>query len=729
MDMDQRPEDFVNAARSIIRVLLIEDSKQEARFVRMLLEAQNDVDYRVTWENQLGSGIAHLEEQGVDVLVLDLNLPGSYGLNTLRQAKAHAGRIPIVVLTGVDDPEIPIQLAREGAQDFLPKRSLDGELMSRSIRYAIERVRAEEALARRNEQLTLINAIAEKVGQSLNLGQILDDALREIASLKILGQDLQKGVIFLKNPKTERLEAAATYGLSNELSCLNRPVRIGECLCGLAAQRGEIIIANAGQQDERHTIHSTRIPPHRDLCIPLKSDKGVNGVLSLWLAEEQEITEEKKSFFRAIATHICMAVENARLYEQTRYRSAELKSLNHTAQFITSFLDLDRVLELITQEVYTMLGAEAALLLLYEPDTDALVFAASSGPALDEIEGKRIPATDGITGWVLESGQPILVDNVQTHPMRKAWIDQIAGSADHSLVAVPLRFREEIVGVLAAVNGESDPFDQQSLRLLDTLSGFAAIAIENARLYRAEREQRRLLEASQSRMIQSEKLAATGRLAASLAHEINNPLQAIHNSLQMMRSFSKPTDRQEEYIHIADGQVERLMDLVRRIVDFARPTDREAQPLDVNRAIGKIFSLARKHLQHQDIVLEESLKPNLPPVEADADELEQIFLNIILNAVEAMPQGGTLSISSFVKENKYVGVSFEDTGVGIPSKDLPYIFEPFFSTKEKGTGLGLSISYMLIERNNGKITVTSEVGRGTTFSVWLPATTEDAPPT
>jgi signal transduction histidine kinase len=510
---------------------------------------------------------------------------------------------------------------------------------------------------------------------------------------------------------------------------LNRPVRIGECLCGLAAQRGEIIIANAGQQDERHTIHSTRIPPHRDLCIPLKSDKGVNGVLSLWLDESREITNETNSVFRAIATHICMAVENARLYEQTRYRSAELESLNHTAQFITSILDLDRVLGLITQEVYTMLGAEAALLLLYEPDTDALVFAASSGPALDKIEGKRIPATDGITGWVLESGQPILVDNVQTHPMRKAWIDQIAGSADHSLVAVPLRFREEIVGVLAAVNGESDPFDQQSLRLLDTLSGFAAIAIENARLYRAEREQRRLLEASQSRMIQSEKLAATGRLAASLAHEINNPLQAIHNSLQMMRSFSKPTDRQEEYIHIADGQVERLMDLVRRIVDFARPTDREAQPLDVNRAIGKIFSLARKHLQHQDIVLEESLKPNLPPVEADADELEQIFLNIILNAVEAMPQGGTLSISSFVKENKYVGVSFEDTGVGIPSKDLPYIFEPFFSTKEKGTGLGLSISYMLIERNNGKITVTSEVGRGTTFSVWLPATTEDAPPT
>jgi two-component system NtrC family sensor kinase len=115
------------------------------------------------------------------------------------------------------------------------------------------------------------------------------------------------------------------------------------------------------------------------------------------------------------------------------------------------------------------------------------------------------------------------------------------------------------------------------------------------------------------------------------------------------------------------------------------------------------------------------LAADLPFVEADADELKQVFLNLILNAVEAMPEEGVLTIASFKGGDDQVGIAFEDTGVGIPSENLPYLFEPFFSTKEEGTGLGLSISYMLIERHGGKITVTSQVHHGTTFTVWLPA--------
>jgi two-component system NtrC family sensor kinase len=274
---------------------------------------------------------------------------------------------------------------------------------------------------------------------------------------------------------------------------------------------------------------------------------------------------------------------------------------------------------------------------------------------------------------------------------------------------------------LAAIDGECQLFDQQSLQLLDTLSGFIAVAIENARLYKTEWEQRKLLEESQDRMVQSEKLAATGRLAASLAHEINNPLQAIHTSLQMMLSFSEPTDRQREYIHIAEGEVARLMAMVRRIVDFARPTDRNLRSLNVNEVIGEMFDLTHKHLQHRAVNLRKNLAADLPFVEADADELKQVFLNLILNAVEAMPEEGVLTIASFKGGDDQVGIAFEDTGVGIPSENLPYLFEPFFSTKEEGTGLGLSISYMLIERHGGKITVTSQVHHGTTFTVWLPA--------
>jgi len=413
--------------------------------------------------------------------------------------------------------------------------------------------------------------------------------------------------------------------------------------------------------------------------------------------------------------------EHKQVEEEIKRRNRELAALHKTGQAITSTLDLNKVLSVAMSEASAMLDAEAASVLLYDATNDQLVFAASAGSGAEVLAGTRMPVDAGIAGWAMQQGQPVLVRDVQTDPRFYAGIDHLTGMTTYSLLAVPLICKARTIGVIEAVNRTGRSFDEHDLDLLSTLADSAAIAIENARLYEAEREQRKLVEQSQVQLMQSEKLAATGHLAASLAHEINNPLQAIHNSLHLMLTFPLEPDEQREYLKMANEEVRRLIDMVTRILEFARRPQREMKPTSVNEVIEKVLALANKYLQHRHVTLRRDLAADLPAALAAPDELGQVFLNLVLNAVDAMPDGGTLHVSSRLTDDGRLAMSFSDTGHGILPEYCDHIFEPFFSTKKEGTGLGLSVSYGAIKRHGGEITFQSTVERGTTFTVWLPA--------
>jgi signal transduction histidine kinase len=288
-----------------------------------------------------------------------------------------------------------------------------------------------------------------------------------------------------------------------------------------------------------------------------------------------------------------------------------------------------------------------------------------------------------------------------------------------SALAVPLQARSRVMGILSVEGEGAYTFDMRDEKILSTLAIQIAVALENAHLYEAEREQRKLLEQSQAQLVQSEKLAATGRLTASLAHEINNPLQAIHNSLQIMLAYEIDEDEKEEYLSMVNEDVTRLINMVERMLDFARKPQQKKKVLDINQIIEKTFNLSYKYLQHSNIKLAKHLGPDLPPVRINEGEMKQVFLNLLVNAVDAMEDGGKLEVSSY-RENEHLEVVFSDTGKGIAAEDMDRIFEPFFSTKEEGTGLGLSTSYKIIQQHGGDLEVRSEKGRGSTFTVRLP---------
>ncbi|MCP9450494.1 MAG: ATP-binding protein, partial [Nitrospira sp.] len=219
----------------------------------------------------------------------------------------------------------------------------------------------------------------------------------------------------------------------------------------------------------------------------------------------------------------------------------------------------------------------------------------------------------------------------------------------------------------------------------------------------------------------AEKLASIGKLAAGVAHEINNPLGGILNCLYNLRKGGISPARQEEYWASMEHGVRRVQKIVRQLLDFSQQHEPEFSPADINQLVERVLTLTTHLFAPNRIALETELGIGLPNVMVDSHMIEQVLMNLILNAVQAMKKGGVLTIRTSVDEG-ICRVEVRDTGSGIPPSILPRVFDPFFTTKGEGegTGLGLSVNLGIVERHGGKILVDSEVGKGTTFTLCLP---------
>ncbi len=402
-------------------------------------------------------------------------------------------------------------------------------------------------------------------------------------------------------------------------------------------------------------------------------------------------------------------------------RTHELATLNEINKVITSSLDLDQILSQAMHVIQRILHVEAGSLLLLDEGSGLLEFKKILSGSQERIAGFKLRLSEGIAGHVAQDGEPLLVLDAQNDPRFCPRMDEAIALVTRSVLCVPLKVKDRIIGVIEVINRLDGQFDENDLWLLNYMAGSVAIALENARLYTELSDFARELEKSQAQLIQAEKLAAMGRLAASIAHEINNPLQAIHNCLHLTLKKPLNEEKKTRYLGMAQEEVERLIAIVQRMLEFYRSSRVGMAPTDVHTIIENVLALSSKRLQHGKIAVTKKLAPNLPTINAVSDQLKQVFLNIVINAIEAMPEGGELCIETKLSEDgDGLSVAFTDTGVGLSEKDRESIFEPFFTTKATGTGLGLSVSYGIIERHGGRIEVQSELGKGATFAVHLP---------
>jgi two-component system NtrC family sensor kinase len=230
-----------------------------------------------------------------------------------------------------------------------------------------------------------------------------------------------------------------------------------------------------------------------------------------------------------------------------------------------------------------------------------------------------------------------------------------------------------------------------------------------------------------AQLFRSEKLASLGKLAAGVAHEINNPLTGILTNSSLLLEDMEKDDPKYEDVEVMVKETIRCREIVKRLLDFARQTRPQKRLASINALIDNIILLVRNQTSFRNILIEKDLSADIPDILVDPDQIQQVFVNIILNAAEAMTKGGSLKIrSARSADRESIVITFADTGPGISEEVRERIFDPFYTTKEHGTGLGLSISYGIVEQHGGTISVDSNPGKGSTFTISLPVLTNEA---
>jgi len=472
----------------------------------------------------------------------------------------------------------------------------------------------------------------------------------------------------------------------------------------------------------------TRVKADPELCntsiiMTTALDSVSNKTLGLGLGADDYLTKPFDP--QELLARIDAIMRIRRSEQALRRRNQELSALIDINRMVTSSLELDEVLEATMEGIREILRVEAGSLILVDDDIGGVVFRKALTPEQGWITGRTIQPEQGIVGYVVQTGEPKLVNNVERDPHFSIEVDEEMGFASRSILCVPLKARDQVIGAIEVINKLDGAFTKQDLELLQAMAASVAVAVDNANLYSELADFAKELERSQAQLVQAEKMAAIGRLAASIAHEINNPLQAIHNSLHLGLHQGLRDDRRWEYLSMAQVEVQRLIEIVQRMLDFYRPSRGGTVPTDLNGVAENVLALAQKRLQHGGIGVHTNLSPDLPLVPVVADQITQVFLNIVINAVEAMPSGGDLWLETNVSEDgKWVMASFEDAGLGMSSEQMANLFEPFYTTKPDGTGLGLAISYGIVERHGGTIEVSSQPGHGVTFLVKLPVCRE-----
>lgn len=368
---------------------------------------------------------------------------------------------------------------------------------------------------------------------------------------------------------------------------------------------------------------------------------------------------------------------------------------------------LDLIIKAVTTQVN---GSHAAC---YQRLNDAKEFMRLAGKGAAE----SMPLLDLISRADL-SDSPMLINSSGPgdHALKVLLTDLEVGSA----ILVPVH-HPGLSTIFYVARGINEPaFRESDLEMFQILARQAATALENSRLYAEQLEYVRQLEASQKALIQAEKMAAVGRLSASIAHELNNPLQAVQNCLHLAGREDLPEEKRKEYFNLAKTELERLMVTARRMLDFYRPSASTQTQVNLVDMLDYVLSLMSKQLIESKVNVIKDVRDDLPLITAVGSQIQQVFINLILNAADAMtPKGGDLRITARTWEDG-VELLFQDSGAGISTTEQANVFEPFFSTKDGGTGLGLTVSYNIITAHGGSLELLPDRSPGACFRIILP---------
>lgn len=605
------------------------------------------------------------------------------------------------------------------------------------LAYTVESAIIFSEVTRYLQQLALLNELAS----SASLGIEADADKEGMTGIERPRDDFARRVM-LRLRRVFKTDWAAVLLLSSDGKMLHEygggsqtsppwDVPVASSLMGYAVETGTPVRANDLSQARRLFPLD---PDYRsELAVPLKYRGRVIGALVLVSKDTSAFSVQDEQLLVVIASQMAGLFENMRLNEETRERAQkltdsvrQLQAVRDTSLEIAGDLELSTLLTRLTRRARDLVGARGAELGFYIEEEQAVEVVVSETP-WDNLVGLKIPLMAGVAGRLAAFGEPIVVSDYnqwqgRLFPERTA--------AFHTVAGVPLKFKGQVIGTLTVIDDRPEKtFQAEDVQLLELLAPQAAISIRNARLYQELQQRIKAQELAESRLIRSARLAAVGEMAAGIAHELNNPLTTVTGFVELALDELPPDSTLLPDLKLVLEESHRARGVVRRLLDFSRPVEDQRVRADINELVDQVIPLVNHLARTGGVTIVMKLHENLPWVSLDPNQIKQVFLNLIHNGLQAMPYGGTLSVSTNIVRREglarmgdWITISVEDTGEGILKENLERIFEPFFSTRPagKGTGLGLSVSYGIISSHGGFIEVESEVGKGSNFTLYLP---------
>jgi signal transduction histidine kinase len=474
------------------------------------------------------------------------------------------------------------------------------------------------------------------------------------------------------------------------------------------------------------------------LIVPLKYRGQAIGVLIIENLRAEAFSQYDEHLMVVITSHLAGLIEYTRLREEAEGRARSLGLIHEVVQQVIGLTDKKEVASISADLVAQYFKYELAAILLM--DDEQKKFIQGIGGTQSEtvnhaLAGREFLASNGVTGHVFRTGESVLINDTRQEKLHVS----LKGWEARSEICVALKDGGNILGIIDVESREQNAFSHNDLISIESLAGILASVITSANQYQKLQETIRQLRAieielnarmeaqrsAENRLIQAAKLAAVGEMAAGIAHELNNPLTTVTGFSELVLEDLPLDFLYREELEMVSREAHRASDVVRRLLDFSRQGERTRIRADLNEVVNDVIALTRHLIQTNRVSLTLQLDEGLPWVSIDHNQMKQVLLNLIHNALQAMPKGGELFVKTHVAKHQDrdgVCMSVKDSGIGIQPADQGRVFEPFFTTKgdRGGTGLGLSVTYGIVTDHGGTIEISSEPKKGSTFSVWLP---------
>lgn len=576
------------------------------------------------------------------------------------------------------------------------------------------------------EQIQALHRIGLAMASTLSVNNIMDIVLKEIQDLT----GAQSATIFILDRNSHLLIPRLSKGESVERSPLDlqssNDLAVQVAHTGKAAQ-----LVNDGSSCEMQDAVSTNpdaIHNSCRLCLPLIAGDDVMGVIDVESPPRcLRYGVDVEELLVTIASQAALVLRNAETHEDLEQHYSELSLLFEIQQEVSSTLEYKKVLKLIVDRTRRLMHGSECTIRLVESQGLRKMIRVAATTANNHLGPGIMPLEDSILDLQVFGGELIAIEDVRSDP-RMTYRADADKAGIVSMLCAPLTARRRVLGTIRLYTNERRDFNLSDRKMFLAIAGMAATAIDNACLYTQVEEKNKelistnkALRSTQKQLVQKEKLAALGEMAATVAHEIRNPLTSVRGFAQRIaRKYAGGGDgRLLEYTGIIIEEVDRLNKFIKDVLDFARRVKPEFTKINVNHLLSEIITLMRDELTAQSIVVVSDLDMKVAEIFADEVLLKQAFLNILQNSRQAMGKGGVLMIRTQNFERE-VRIRIADDGHGIPRELLQKVWTPFYTTKVQGTGLGLSLVLRIIDDHHGKLFIRSRPNHGTVIDIRFP---------